>query len=133
MQGAWNAVLGWIEGGINGAIDLINGMIAGVNTIGAVVGIELAEIPTVSLPRLALGATVLPRRGGTAAILAEAGKPETVVDTGLLNQALRDGLTGTSGKGTSFTQNNYIAHMPPEEAVDMTGQRMSSLARQVRA
>ncbi|WP_295104746.1 tape measure protein [uncultured Microbacterium sp.] len=31
-----------------------------------------------------------------------------------------------------FVQNNHIAHMPPEEAVEMTGQRFTSLARRAR-
>lgn len=96
----WNDVLGWIEGGINGAIDLLNGMISGVNTVGAVVGIQLETIPQVELPRLADGATVLPRRGGTAAILAEAGRAESVVDTGLLNRALENGVAGTNAART---------------------------------
>lgn len=55
VKGVWNGVLGWIEGGVNGAIDLINGMIRGVNDIGGVIGIELALIPKVRLPRLATG------------------------------------------------------------------------------
>lgn len=55
VKGIWNGVLGWIEGGVNGAIDLINGMIKGVNSIGGAIGIELSLIPKVRLPRLALG------------------------------------------------------------------------------
>lgn len=97
VKGIWNNVLGFIEGGINGAISLINGMIDGVNNIGGAIGITLSLIPEVSLPRLADGATILPRRGGTAAILAEAGRPETVVDTGLVNRALEEGLDGGAG------------------------------------
>jgi phage-related protein len=44
--------------------------------------------PFGSLPELAKGATVLPRDGGTMAVLAEGGRSETVVDTGLLNRQL---------------------------------------------
>jgi hypothetical protein len=43
-----------------------------------------------SIPRMADGGTVMPSNGGTLAILAEAGKPESVVDTGLLNARLAD-------------------------------------------
>lgn len=100
VRNVWNNVLGFIEGGINGAIGLINGMIGGVNSIGGVIGIELATIPNVRLPRLAQGATILPRPGGTAAILAEAGRPETVVDTGLVNEALEEGIAGRNGAAT---------------------------------
>jgi hypothetical protein len=55
VRDVWNGVLGWIENGINGAIDLLNGMIGGVNAIGGALGIELALIPHVELPRLATG------------------------------------------------------------------------------
>ncbi|MFF2631955.1 hypothetical protein ACFVR6_03640 [Microbacterium sp. NPDC058021] len=103
VRGVWNSVIGFIQSGINGAIGLINGMINGVNAIGGAIGIELSTIPTVSLPRLADGATVLPRRGGTAAILAEAGRPETVVDTGLMNRALEEGLEPRNGAGSGET------------------------------
>lgn len=44
----------------------------------------------VHVAAMAQGGTVLPRMGGTLALLAEAGKPESVVDTGLLNQRLAD-------------------------------------------
>ncbi len=110
VRGAWNTVLGWIEGGVNGAIDLINGMIGGINNVSGVVGIKIGTIPHVDLPRLADGATILPRRGGTAAILAEAGRPETVVDTGLMNRALEEGLAGSrSGGGRPIEMKVYGA------------------------
>lgn len=106
----WNNILGWIEGGVNGAIDLINGMIGGINNVTGVVGIKFGKIPHVELPRLADGATILPRRGGTAAILAEAGRPETVVDTGLINRALEEGLVGSrAGGGRPVEVNVYPA------------------------
>lgn len=55
VRNVFNGVLGWIEGGINGAINLINGMIRGVNVIGGAIGIHLDLIPKVHLPRLATG------------------------------------------------------------------------------
>ena len=101
VRGIWNNIVGWIEGGVNGAIDLINGFTGGIRDVaGAVFGVEIGPIPHVSLPRLAAGATILPRPGGTAAILAEAGKPETVVDTGLMNRALEEGLAGRGNPDT---------------------------------
>ena len=51
-------------------------------------GIGGKNISGPKLPELAAGATVRPQPGGTLAILAEAGRAETVVDTGLLNQRL---------------------------------------------
>jgi len=55
VRGVFNGVLGAIQSGINGAIDLINGMIGAVNNVSGAVGITLPLIPTVSLPRLAQG------------------------------------------------------------------------------
>lgn len=40
-------------------------------------------------PKFATGGTVKPKPGGTLALLAEAGRSESVVDTGLMNQHLR--------------------------------------------
>jgi hypothetical protein len=48
------------------------------------------------LPSLAAGATVLPTAGGTVVRVAEAGRAETVVDTGKLNTLL-DRALGTGG------------------------------------
>ncbi len=44
VRGVFNGVLGWIESGINGAIDLINGMIGAVNNVSGVVGIHIGTI-----------------------------------------------------------------------------------------
>jgi len=97
VRDIWNNIIGWIEGGVNGAIDLINGFTGGIRAVGsAVFGVDIGPIPHVKLPRLAMGATILPRPGGTAAILAEAGRAETVVDHGLMNRALEEGLAGNS-------------------------------------
>lgn len=48
----WNGVLGWIEGGVNKAIGLINGLITAANLVP---GVNIALIPNVHLPRLATG------------------------------------------------------------------------------
>lgn len=71
----WNNVLGFIEGGVNGAIDLINGLIKAVNSVSSTVGITLGTIPKVSIPRLASGTIAY---GRMQAIIGEAG-PEAVV------------------------------------------------------
>lgn len=55
VRNIWNSVLGWVEGGVNGAIDLINGMIGGVKDVAGAVGIKIDLIPHVNLPRLATG------------------------------------------------------------------------------
>lgn len=55
---------------------------------------DLPNIPNIK--GAAKGATILPTRGGTLLRVAEAGKPETVVDTGLINAKLRSSLSGDS-------------------------------------
>jgi len=96
----WDGMQDIAKGAVNFIIDLINGVISAANALGeglsSITGgaIEFT-IPTI--PHLAAGATVLPRRGGTLAVLAEAGRAETVVDTGLVNRALEQGIAGTGG------------------------------------
>lgn len=128
LKGVWNNILGWIEGGVNGAIDLINGMMGGIKDVAGFIGIEVGEIPHVNIPRLAEGGVVSRRRGGTLAVVGEGRYDEAVVP--LSPQVLAQMGGGSSGPG--ITQNNYVSHMPPEEAVEMTGQRLTSLARRAR-
>jgi hypothetical protein len=59
VRGAWNGIVGWIESGVNNAINLINGIIRGVNSVGGAVGIQLNLIPNVRIPRLATGGITL--------------------------------------------------------------------------
>lgn len=68
VKDAWNSVLSWIEGGVNGAIDLLNGMLGGVRDAAGVIGIEIGEIPHVSLPKLATGGVT---SGPMAAIIGD--------------------------------------------------------------
>lgn len=121
---------------VNGWIDVLNGFLGGLNEAGNFIsditgGAINVSIPM--LPHLADGATILPRRGGTLAVLAEAGRAESVVDTGLLNRALEQGISGSGTSGSGIHQVNHFAYMPPEVAVEATGQRLSSLARRARA
>ncbi len=56
VKNIWNGILGFIEGGINGVIDLINNMIKAVNSVTTAVGIPaIGLIAKVSFPRLATG------------------------------------------------------------------------------
>lgn len=105
IKGIWNNIIGFIEGGVNGAIDLINGLTGGLKDVASFIGIEVGVIPHVRIPRLADGATVMPRAGGTLAVLAEAGRAESVVDTGLMNKALEQGISGREGGNVT---NNFI-------------------------
>lgn len=62
-------------------------------------GFTMPQIPT-----LAQGATVMPTPGGTVVRVAEAGRAESIVDTGKLNN-----LLDKAGNGVSVTNNIYEA------------------------
>lgn len=114
FSGLWNGILDIGKGVINGMIDLINGFLGGLNEVGnfvADVTGGAVDFNIGKIPHLAEGATVLPRRGGTLAVLAEAGRAESVVDTGLLNRALEEGLDGGSGSGAQV-------HVHPAPGMD---------------
>lgn len=103
VQSAFSGVLGVVKGPINGIIGILNRAISSLNRISIdipdwvpAVGGQSWGLSIPSIPMLAEGATILPRSGGTLAILAEAGRPETVVDTGLMNRAIEEGLSGDS-------------------------------------
>ena len=77
FKGMYNAVVGIMEGIVNGFIGIINGFIHGINnvidTINQIPGVNLGTIGTlrtVSIPRLATGA-VIPPRAEFAAILGD--------------------------------------------------------------
>ncbi|VXC30548.1 Phage tail tape measure protein [Microbacterium sp. 8M] len=101
FSGLWNGILDIGKGVINSMIDLINGFLGSLNEVGNFVSDVTGgaiDFNVGKIPHLAQGATVLPKPGGTLAVLAEAGRPESVVDTGLLNRALEEGIGG-SGQG----------------------------------
>lgn len=79
LKGIWNSIIGWIEGGVNGAIDLINGLMGGIRDVAGFIGIEVGEIPHVSIPRLAEGGVVNRRAGGTLAVVGEGRYDEAVI------------------------------------------------------
>lgn len=116
------------KGVINTLIDVINGFTGGLNEVGnfisdmtgGAIDFEIGKIP-----HLAEGATVLPRRGGTLAVLAEAGRAESVVDTGLLNRALEQGIAGP-GSGASVQMDIHPAPGMSEETIGrIAAERMS--------
>jgi hypothetical protein len=55
FKGIFNLIPSFVESVINGAIDLINGIIKGINSVSQYVGLEIGLIPHVSLPRFAAG------------------------------------------------------------------------------
>lgn len=105
ITGAFSGVVDYVSGVFGTITDLINGVIDGINTVSSAarsIGINVGSIGRV--PKLAEGGTVLPKPGGTLAILAEAGKPESVVDTGKLNQL----LDSANSKSSSTVVNQYM-------------------------
>lgn len=119
FSGLFEGIVSIGKGVINGLIDIINGFTAGLNEVGnfvsdvtgGTIDFEIGKIP-----HLAEGGTVLPRRGGTLAVLAEAGRAESVVDTGLLNRALEQGISGP-GSGSSIQFDVHPAPGMDEEVI----------------
>lgn len=119
FSGLFNGIVSIGKGVINALIDIINGFTGGLNEVGnfvsditgGTINFEIGKIP-----HLAEGGTVLPRRGGTLAVLAEAGRAESVVDTGLLNRALEQGIAG-SGSGATVQMDIHPAPGMSEETV----------------
>ena len=95
FSNGFGALAGIIKSPINGVISLINGAIGSLNKISVdipsfvpIVGGKHFGIHIPLIPMLAKGATIMPRTGGTLALLAEAGRPESVVDTGGMNRLI---------------------------------------------
>ena len=98
----WGGLTGFFKGYVNGYISIwegfINGILGGLNAIiraansikitipswipglgGKNFGVNLPQISTLRIPRLADGGIVMPKPGGVLANIAEAGKPEAVI------------------------------------------------------
>ncbi|EPH44703.1 hypothetical protein ABT390_30925 [Streptomyces aurantiacus] len=98
-KGVFNSVLGAVKGPINAVIGLVNSAIRALNTVkvtipkwvpkfgGQSFGVNLPTIPT-----LAQGGVVLPRAGGTLALLGEAGQAEAVLPLNRLEALLARGM-----------------------------------------
>ena len=72
------------------------------------------ELPNISIPGLADGATVMPRAGGTLALLAEAGRAESVVDTGMLNKALAQLTAAKTNPSGGRGGSTFNIQAPPD-------------------
>ncbi|WGD36828.1 tape measure protein [Lysinibacter sp. HNR] len=121
VTGLWEGVTGIIKNVINGIIDAVNGMIGGINDmiggIGDVIGIK---VKIGKIPRMAQGGTVLPTPGGTLAVLAEAGRAETVVDTGKMNALMDMVLQRRGDPGEqSVVVNQHITTVQDDPRIQM--------------
>lgn len=127
---AINGVLGFIEGFINGPIDLINGAIDLINNIP---GVDIGHVPRIYLPRLAQGGVAT---SATAAIFGEAGT-EAVLPlernqdnwAGLLASTLAEEMNeqGVSGAGITVYMTNEINN--DMDADDIGRKLMTSIRR----
>jgi tape measure domain-containing protein len=110
VSSAFSGLVGLVKVPINGVIRLANSAISSLNGISATipdwvpgVGGSTFGLSIPRIPMLARGANVAPRAGGTMAILAEAGRSETVTDLGntnaLIAAALELAERATNGEG----------------------------------
>jgi hypothetical protein len=119
---------------VNGVIGLINTLIDALNSIkfqapawAGGFGFAGFGIPKVSeIPMLANGGTIMPKAGGVPTVIgvAEAGKPESVVDTFSLNRlivAAASGLENGTGNGqpSSVSYEYNIYQLPGESTQDL--------------
>lgn len=74
-----NGILSFVENFINTPINIINTALSGINAILGVVGINLGQLPTVSLPRMYTGGIVPAVSGGMPIIAGDGGEDEWVV------------------------------------------------------
>lgn len=100
FKSIFNPVLSFFEGFINFIINGLNMIIKALNSLkveipdwvpgigGQTWGLNIPNIPKVSLPRLAEGGIVMPQPGGIIANLAEAGQPEVVIPLNKLDSIL---------------------------------------------
>jgi tape measure domain-containing protein len=95
VKAAFDGVLGAVKGPINGIIGIVNKAIKALNGLSVtipdwvpIVGGQTWGLSLPTIPKLADGATVKARPGGTLALLAEAGRDETVVDHGGVNNLI---------------------------------------------
>lgn len=111
VVGAFNSMADLIKTPINAIIGMINSVIRSIDAIhlsipswvpgigGDSIGFNFPQIPT-----LAAGGLVMPKVGGTLALLAEAGQPEAVIP---LNQMGR--MLPSQGSGGGHQQPAYVA------------------------
>tara|TARA_Y100000004_G_scaffold172001_1_gene208476 strand:+ start:584 stop:2227 length:1644 start_codon:yes stop_codon:yes gene_type:complete len=107
IKGIINNVLGFVGKAINVAIDKINALIRGVNSISSKVGIPaIPSIPNVQIPQFAKGGMV---NGAQLAVVGEAG-PEYIVPAGKAQGFARNILAGVRGPGAipAYAEGGYV-------------------------
>ena len=116
FKGIFNLIPSFVESVINGAIDLINGIIKGINSVSQYVGLEIGLIPHVSLPRFAAGGFTegisIAGEAGTEAIISfdPAYREENIgywLQAGEMLGLGTSGDTATSAAGKLLTLDDF--------------------------
>lgn len=140
-----NTNIGLVEGFVNFFIDGLNFIIDKANELefevpdwvpfigGETLGVNLPNVPKLSLPRLAEGGVVSPSPGGQLVTVAEAGRPERVepldpTGLSLRDRAIIDRLAGPGA--ASPTINVYAAKgMDTKELAEEVSRRIAFQVR----
>ncbi|PPF20580.1 hypothetical protein, partial [Rathayibacter sp. AY1A7] len=116
---------------VNSAISFVNTGISGINTALSGLSAIGLDISIPGIPELADGATINPREGGTLVRVAEAGRAESVVDTGLLNRHLAASLQMQLAQQSAtppaiYVQNPWTAEYHEARMADVSDRRIGS-------
>lgn len=115
FSGIFGGIGAVIKGSLNSVIDLINGVIAGVNKIKipGTDGINIGYIP-----KLAEGGVVKARPGGILANIGEGGEDEVVIPLSKLDKMLESDMTGNGRNQTNNITNNIYTETDIETTVN---------------
>ncbi|WP_146082493.1 hypothetical protein [Rathayibacter sp. AY2B3] len=118
---------------VNSAISFVNSGISGINSALSGLSAIGLNISIPGIPELADGATINPREGGTVVRVAEAGRAESVVDTGLLNRHLAASLQmqmqlaqQSATPPAIYVQNPWTAEYHEARMADVSDRRIGS-------
>lgn len=133
FKNALNGVLSFIEGFINSPINILNGFIGVINGAFGWLGVNLGNIPTVQLPRLAEGGFA---DGATAAIFGEAGaevalplENNTGNWAGLLASTLAEEMEEREESTPSLIVNFYDTTIRNDDDINKITQGISQVMR----
>lgn len=132
-KGAFNAAIGAVNALLGAVRNTINGIISGVNSIGGLVGVHVAPLGAISIPKLASGGTVFPSSGGTLVNVAEAGQAERIepLDANGLSERDKQLITALSGPNQPTIEINVpvTTNANPSEIANRVGQVLAFQTR----
>ena len=137
FKGIWDAIIAILRGAVNLAIDMINGIISGINDVagavkdatGGAINIHIGKIP-----RLANGALVSSGSGGALAQIGEGRYDEAVMPLGGPQlEKIRAALQGGNAPQSAGAVRDVIFQNPdPYVLLDMFNQKFGSGLRVAR-